>query len=70
MPRFVNRKSVDLIDKLLDSCDTQTDQGKGAYWLLMQEKKSVIESAEVMTLRDATSLVLADALEEWRPTYA
>jgi hypothetical protein len=70
MLRFVDRDAVNLIDRLLDLCDVKTDNGKNAYWLLIQEKKQLVKDADVMTLRDAGALVLADSLEEWRPSFA
>jgi len=70
MLRFVDRDAVNLIDGLLDLCDTSIDQGKNAYWVLLQERKRLIQDASVMTLRDAATLVLADLYEEWRPSFA
>jgi hypothetical protein len=70
MLRFVDRDAVNLIDSLLGLCDVKTDNGKNAYWLLIQEKKQLVKNADVMTLRDAGALVLADSLEEWRPSFA
>jgi hypothetical protein len=70
MARFVDRDAVNLIDGLLDLCDTNLHQGKNAYWVLLQERKRLIADADVMTLRDAGALVLADLYEEWRPSFA
>ena len=70
MNKFVDREAVDLIDTLLTCCNTKTDQGKNAWWILMNEKKKLVEEADSMTLKDATALVLVDLFKDWKPKDA